>query len=97
MSCRKRWSGKKKHKENLMLFKYHFLNDRIRGLSSFYFVGFQAFCAYVHSFDCAIHIAFYSFDVGLPNVVGSSMRMAYVISKMNALTTNITFSHLYTS
>jgi predicted ABC-type sugar transport system permease subunit len=45
----------------------------------------------------AIHLAFYILNVGIPDSVGSSMRMADVISEMSALTTNITFSHLRTS
>jgi hypothetical protein len=33
----------------------------------------------------------------MPNCIASSMRMAYVITEMNALATNITLSHLDTS
>ena len=35
--------------------------------------------------------------VGIPDSVGSSMRMADVISKMSALAADITFCHLNTS
>ena len=51
----------------------------------------------MHSLGTTVNIAFYASDVGIPHSVGSSMRMAYVVTKMNALTTNITFSHLDTS
>lgn len=45
----------------------------------------------------AIYHAFHILDVGIPYCIASSMRMAYVITEMNALTTNITLSHLDTS
>ena len=51
----------------------------------------------MHSLRTAVDLAFYASDIGIPDSVGSSMRMAYVVTEMNALTTNITFSHLDTS
>ena len=44
-----------------------------------------------------VHFTHNLLDIRMPNSVGSSMRMAYVITEMSALTTNITFSHLCTS
>jgi hypothetical protein len=51
----------------------------------------------MHSLSTTVNLAFYTLDIRVPNCVASSMRMAYVITKMNALTTNITLSHFYTS
>ena len=45
----------------------------------------------------AVNHAFYILDVGIPHCIASSMRMAYVVTEMNALTTNITLSHIDTS
>lgn len=45
----------------------------------------------------AVHFAHNALNIRIPNSVRSSMRMAYVISKMSALATNITLSHLCTS
>ena len=67
------------------------------GLSSLNFAGLKAMRTNMHSFGSAVYHAFHSLNVGLPNPVRSSMRMAYVVPKMNALTTNITFSHRRTS
>ncbi len=44
-----------------------------------------------------VHLAHNALNIRIPDSVRSSMRMAYVISKMSALTTNITLSHLCTS
>jgi len=65
--------------------------------SALYFTGSQAACTYVQFLAGAIHFAFNILNIGVPDSVRSSMRMAYVITEMSALTTNITFSHLYTS
>ena len=51
----------------------------------------------MHSLGTAVYLALYVSDIGIPDSVGSSMRMAYIVSEMNALATNITFSHLDTS
>ena len=51
----------------------------------------------MHSFRTTVNFAFYTSDIGIPDSVGSSMRMAYVITEMNALTTNITLCHDDTS
>ena len=66
-------------------------------LSSLDLTGPQASGADMHSLRTAVHLAFYSFDIRLPNCMGFSIRMAYIITKMNALATNITLSHLDTS
>lgn len=70
--------------------------DQIK-LSSFYFAGTQATGTNVNSLCCAVNFALNFLDVGIPNMIGSSMRMAYVVTKMNALATYCTFSHLCTS
>ncbi len=67
------------------------------GLSSLNFAGLKAMRTNMHSFGSAVYHAFHSLNVGLPNPVRSSMRMAYVVTKMNALATNITLSHRCTS
>ena len=45
----------------------------------------------------AVYLALYPLDIGFPDCVGPFMRMAYVVTEMNSLATNITFSHLDTS
>ena len=66
-------------------------------LSTLNFIGFQTSSTNMHSLSGTVYITFYFFNVGIPNTVGSSMRMAYVVTEMNALATNFTFSHFYTS
>ena len=66
-------------------------------LCSFNSAGFQARSTYMKSFGSSVYRTFYVFNIGIPNSVWSSMRMAYVVTEMNAFTTNITFSHLDTS
>lgn len=73
-----------------LLFYFHLLG-------SFNQPGPQAACTNMQPLVTAIHFTFYFLDIGLPNRVGSSMRMAYIVTKMNSLATNITFSHLDTS
>lgn len=66
-------------------------------LSSFNPAGFQAVCANVHSPCTTVHFAFNASDVGIPDTVGSSMGMAYVVTEMSAFATNIAFCHDCTS
>lgn len=66
-------------------------------LSSFHSAGLQAAGADMHSLGTAVYLALYTSDIGIPDSVGSSMRMAYIVTEMNALATNITLSHLDTS
>ena len=66
-------------------------------LCALYSAGSQTASAHMQPLVSAIHLAFYILNVGIPDSVGSSMRMADVISEMSALTPNITFSHLRTS
>ena len=51
----------------------------------------------MHSLLSAVYVNSYLLDVGIPDSVGSSMRMADVVSKMSALAADITFCHLNTS
>ena len=51
----------------------------------------------MHSLGTTVYFALFASNVGNPNSVRSSMRMAYVVTEMNAFSTNITFSHLDTS
>ena len=48
----------------------------------------------MHSLLRAVDVHSNLLDVGIPDSVGSSMRMADVISKMSALAADITFCHL---
>ena len=56
--------------------------------------GSKAAGAHMHSLLRAIDVNSDLLDVGIPDSVGSSMRMADVISKMSALAADITFCHL---
>lgn len=51
----------------------------------------------MHSLCAAVNLALNALYVRVPNSVASSMRMAYIVTKMNTLTANITLSHLDTS
>ena len=66
-------------------------------LGSFHPAGFQAARANVHSLCTAVDLALYASYVGIPNPVGSSMGMAYVVTEMSAFATNIAFCHVRTS
>ena len=56
--------------------------------------GSKAAGADVHSLLSAVDVHSNLLDIGIPDSVGSSMRMADVISKMSALAADITFCHL---
>ena len=64
-------------------------------LSSFNPAGLQAACANVHSPCTTVDFTFNASDVGIPDTVGSSMGMAYVVTEMSALSTNCTFCHSF--
>ena len=51
----------------------------------------------MHSLLSAVDVHSNLLDIGIPDSVGSSMRMADVVAEMSALATDITFSHLNTS
>ncbi len=51
----------------------------------------------MHSLGSAIHLALYALNIGVPDCIASSMRMADIITEMYALAANITLSHLNTS
>ncbi len=51
----------------------------------------------MHSLGTAVHLALYATDVGIPDSVASSMRMADIVTKMYAFAANITLSHTNTS
>ncbi len=59
--------------------------------------GLQAGSAYIHSASSAGCFNFDEFDIGLPHLVGSPVRMADLFSKLNALSTDLTFCHDSTS
>ena len=47
----------------------------------------------MHSPCTTVDFTFNASDVGIPDTVGSSMGMAYVVTEMSALSTNCTFCH----
>ena len=51
----------------------------------------------MHPFCTAVDFALNASYVGIPDPVGSSMGMAYFITEMSALATNIAFRHDRTS
>ena len=86
----------RRHDKKATLYQSSFSMFLIQ-LSSFNPAGLQAACANVHSPCTTVDFTFNASDVGIPDTVGSSMGMAYVVTEMNAFSTNITFSHLDTS
>ena len=61
------------------------------------FIGTKALCADVHSLNAAVSFNLDSLDVGIPDSVRSSMRMADIVSEVCTLATNFTFCHNDTS
>jgi hypothetical protein len=51
----------------------------------------------VKRFGGSVNLAFYGTDIGVPDMIGTSMRMAYIVSKPNSLFANSTLCHDYTS
>ena len=70
---------------------------RAERLRSFNLAGFQAGSANVHFLSPAVNLHANRLDVRLPDMIGTSMRMAYIISKMDTLPANSTFRHVSTS
>lgn len=68
-----------------------------QNLSSLYSAGADASGADMELFVAAIHFALYSLYISFPDCFRLSIRMAYIITKLNAFSTNITFSHFDTS
>jgi hypothetical protein len=62
-------------------------------LSSLNFAGSQAGSAYVQLLWYSVNLTAYTFDIALPNMIGSSMRMTDIISIMYAFFTNCAFCH----
>ena len=50
----------------------------------------------MHSLGTAVHLALYATDIGIPDSVASSMRMADIVTEVNALAAYITFCHCIT-
>lgn len=66
-------------------------------LSALYFAGLKAGSADMQGNGGTVNDCLDGADVGLPHLVGSSVRMAYGITEMNAFLTNITLCHDNTS
>ena len=66
-------------------------------LRSFNLAGSKAGSANVHFLGSAVYLHANRLDIGLPNMIGASMGMANIVSKMNAFSANSTFRHGSTS
>lgn len=66
-------------------------------LCALYSAGSQTASAHMQPLVSAIHLAFYILNVGIPDSVGSSMRMADILTEMRALAANAAFCHNCTS
>lgn len=51
----------------------------------------------MYSLGTTVYLAFHFFYVGVPGRIAFSIRMAYIVTKMNTLAANITLSHFATS
>ena len=51
----------------------------------------------MHSLGLSVNLALYAKNVGLPDCIGSSVRVTHIISEMYSLAANITLSHYLTS
>lgn len=72
-------------------------SSRSSFLCSFNFAAPQTRSTHVQSFGSSVYLAFHTFYVGFPDSVCLSMRMAHIMSKKNAFSTNCTFCHDRTS
>ena len=86
----------RRHDKKATLYQSSFSMFLIQ-LSSFNPAGLQAACANEHSPCTTVDFTFNASDVGIPDTVGSSMGMAYVVTEMSAFATNIAFCHDCTS
>ncbi len=77
-------------------FHMHMKNKQV-DLCTLYSAASEASGANMHSLGSAIHLALYALNIGVPDCIASSMRMADIITEMYALAANITLSHLNTS
>ena len=84
---------KKEPIQSVLFISHSFSNKR---LSSFNFARLKASGANMKSLGSTVHFAFNRSDIGIPNMIGTSVRVAYVITEMNAFITNITLCHLST-
>ena len=74
-----------------------FVQSFFEWLSSLYLAGTQAAGADMELLCATVNLTLNALYVRIPNRVASSMRVAYVITKMYSLATNITLSHPDTS
>lgn len=51
----------------------------------------------MHPLRSTVHLAPNPLDIRFPHCIGLSIRMAYIMTELNALPTNITLSHFDTS
>ena len=75
----------------MLVFYFSFSKDFV--LRSFHFVGLQALGTDIKSFRGAVHLTSHRFDVGLPHMIGSSMRMAHIVSVVSAFSAYCAFCH----
>lgn len=66
-------------------------------LCSFHFAGLQAGSANIHLLCAFSNLDPDGLDVGFPNVIGTSMRMADIVAKVNAFSADSAFRHNRTS
>ena len=51
----------------------------------------------MHSLGLSVNLALYAKNVGLPDCIGSSVRVTHIISEMDSLAAYITLCHILTS
>ena len=59
-----------------------------------YFTGAKALCADIHLLDSAGNLDRYSLNIGVPDTIGSSMRMADVVAEKSGFLTDLTLCHV---
>ena len=62
-------------------------------LPALYLTGAKAACANIHLFLSTAYQHGYTLNIRVPDLVGSSVRMADVVTEMNALAADFTFRH----
>ena len=69
----------------------------IKSLCTLYGIASKAGSTYIESLGSTVYDTLYRLYIGLPDLIGTSMRMAHLISEVSALSAYCTLCHDHTS
>ena len=75
--------------------RFYFVIIQLK-LSSLNQTGLQTRSTYMHGLDGAVVIHLNGLHIGLPHLVGFSIRMTHIVAEMNTFFTDITLCHYAT-